>query len=107
MLLTAPRRLGIESDQRTASEVAQLKLNADWVVLSACNTAGRGSSVGPCARLLLRRRPRAAALTLANRFEGGDPIGHIDVRHHELQPDHRPRGGAASRNARLCATIVN
>jgi hypothetical protein len=63
--------------------VAQLKLNADWVVLSACNTAGRGSSVGPCARLLLRRRPRAAALTLANRFEGGDPIGHIDVRHHD------------------------
>ena len=25
----------------TASEVAQLKLNADWVVLSACNTAAR------------------------------------------------------------------
>ena len=24
----------------TASEVAQLKLNADWVVMSACNTAG-------------------------------------------------------------------
>jgi CHAT domain-containing protein len=27
----------------TASEVAQLKLNADWVVLSACNTAAEGS----------------------------------------------------------------
>ena len=26
----------------TASEVAQLKLNADWVVLSACNTAAEG-----------------------------------------------------------------
>jgi tetratricopeptide (TPR) repeat protein/CHAT domain-containing protein len=26
----------------TASEVAQLKLNADWVVLSACNTASAG-----------------------------------------------------------------
>jgi TPR repeat protein/CHAT domain-containing protein len=29
----------------TASEVAQLNLNADWVVLSACNTAG-GESTG-------------------------------------------------------------
>ena len=29
----------------TASEVAQLKLNADWVVLSACNTAA-GDTVG-------------------------------------------------------------
>jgi CHAT domain-containing protein len=27
----------------TASEVAQLKLNADWVVLSACNTAAEGN----------------------------------------------------------------
>jgi CHAT domain-containing protein len=27
----------------TASEVAQLKLNADWVVLSACNTAAGGA----------------------------------------------------------------
>jgi len=26
----------------TASEAAQLKLNADWVVLSACNTAAGG-----------------------------------------------------------------
>ena len=27
----------------TASEVAELKLNADWVVLSACNTASGGN----------------------------------------------------------------
>jgi CHAT domain-containing protein len=30
----------------TASEVAQLKLNADWVVLSACNTAAAEQSIG-------------------------------------------------------------
>jgi CHAT domain-containing protein len=28
----------------TASEAAQLKLNADWVVLSACNTAAADKS---------------------------------------------------------------
>jgi CHAT domain-containing protein len=30
----------------TASEVAQFKLNADWVVLSACNTAGPDGTLG-------------------------------------------------------------
>jgi CHAT domain-containing protein len=27
----------------TASEIATLKLDADWVILSACNTAGEGT----------------------------------------------------------------
>jgi len=42
----------------TASEVAQLKLNADWVVLSAClgGETWRGGVVGPGARVLLCRR---------------------------------------------------
>src|SRR5204863_3591814 len=30
----------------TASEIATLKLDADWVVLSACNTAGAQSETG-------------------------------------------------------------
>ena len=39
LALTLPKEPTIEDDGLlTASEVAQLKLNADWVVLSACNT---------------------------------------------------------------------
>ena len=40
LVLTPPKE-GTEQDDGllTASEIAQLKLNADWVILSACNTA--------------------------------------------------------------------
>ncbi len=40
LALTIPREPSeLDDGLLTASEVAQLKLNADWVVLSACNTA--------------------------------------------------------------------
>jgi CHAT domain-containing protein/tetratricopeptide (TPR) repeat protein len=40
LALTLPRQPSeLDDGLLTASEVAQLKLNADWVVLSACNTA--------------------------------------------------------------------
>jgi CHAT domain-containing protein/tetratricopeptide (TPR) repeat protein len=46
LLLTPPAEATAEDDGLlTASEVAQLKLNADWVILSACNTAA-GVSTG-------------------------------------------------------------
>jgi CHAT domain-containing protein len=39
-MLTPPQQASEEDDGLlTASEVAQLKLDADWVVMSACNTA--------------------------------------------------------------------
>src|SRR5215831_6698338 len=39
LMLTPPQQASAEDDGLlTASEVAQLKLNADWVVMSACNT---------------------------------------------------------------------
>jgi CHAT domain-containing protein len=42
---TSPTALENDDGLLTASEVAQLKLNAEWVVLSACNTAaGEGSN---------------------------------------------------------------
>jgi len=40
LLLSLPEKPNdFDDGLLTASEVAQLKLNADWVVLSACNTA--------------------------------------------------------------------
>jgi CHAT domain-containing protein len=48
LLLTPPARASQEEDGLlTASEVAQLDLDADWVVLSACNTAASGGRDQP------------------------------------------------------------
>ncbi len=43
LLLTPPAAPSAEDDgYLTASEIAGLKLDADWVILSACNTAAGG-----------------------------------------------------------------
>src|SRR4029078_7888962 len=45
LVMTPPKFATQEDDGLlTASEVANLKLNADWVVMSACNTAAGGAS---------------------------------------------------------------
>ena len=47
LLLTPPQTASEEDDGLlTASEVAALKLDADWVILSACNTAAGGEKGG-------------------------------------------------------------
>ena len=44
LLLTPPAEPSEEDDgYLTASEIAGLKLDADWVILSACNTAAGGA----------------------------------------------------------------
>jgi CHAT domain-containing protein len=44
LLLTPPAEASEEDDgYLTASEIAALKLDADWVILSACNTAAGGA----------------------------------------------------------------
>jgi CHAT domain-containing protein len=47
LVLTPPlHATGMDDGLLTASEVAQLKLNADWVILSACNTAAVDGTPG-------------------------------------------------------------
>jgi len=47
LVLTPPARDSEHDDGLlTASEVAQLKLDADWVILSACNTAAADGTPG-------------------------------------------------------------
>jgi CHAT domain-containing protein/tetratricopeptide (TPR) repeat protein len=47
LILTPPKQGTVEDDgYLSASEVAKLKLNADWVVLSACNTAAADGTPG-------------------------------------------------------------
>ena len=47
LILTPPATATEEDDgYLTASEIAGLKLDADWVILSACNTAGASGAAG-------------------------------------------------------------
>lgn len=47
LILTPPSQGTLEDDgYLSASEIAKLKLNADWVVLSACNTAAADGTPG-------------------------------------------------------------
>jgi CHAT domain-containing protein len=46
-VLTPPASPSSDDDGLlTASEIAQLRLDADWVILSACNTAAEGATEG-------------------------------------------------------------
>jgi hypothetical protein len=83
----------------TASEVAQLKLDADWVVLSTCNTAAadkpKAEALSGLARAFFYAGARRFSSRTVGRFGGGGPAHHLDIRH----PDADRKLGPP----RLCA----
>jgi CHAT domain-containing protein len=71
LILTPPRRgtsdtkaLELDDGYLTASEIAGLKLNANWVILSACNTAGASGETAEPLSGLARAFFYAGARTL-------------------------------------------
>lgn len=91
----------------TASEVAQLKLNADWVVLSALQhhrrrQARRRGAVGTGTLVLLCRRPRPAGLALGGGFGSCHPPDHDDFRAAQKRSKNRSCRSFAPRDVNLC-----
>lgn len=65
LVMTPPDEAGIDDDGLlSASDIAGLSLNADWVILSACNTAAGNSSGAPGLSGLARAFFRAGAQNL-------------------------------------------
>jgi CHAT domain-containing protein len=92
LVLTPPGRASREDDGLlTASEVVALRLNADWVILSACNTAaGDGSEGAPGLSGLARAFFFAGAKSLlASHWPVRDDVAEVlTVRIFELQREN-------------------
>ncbi len=91
----------------TASEVAQLKLNADWVVLSACNTiAGDkpgAEALSGLARAFFYAGARAlSGFALGSGFGGCYPLDHFDFRSAQKRTKNRQSRSSAARDVNVC-----
>ena len=107
LVLTLPQKATDKDDGLlTASEIAALRLNADWVVLSACNTiAGDkpgAEALSGLARAFFYAGARALMVShWAVEFDRRDAAHDRDLRHPQFQSRSRPRRGAAPRHAGL------
>ena len=86
LILTPPDKATEEDDgYLSASEIAALKLDADWVILSACNTAAGGATgaeaLSGLARAFFYAGPRAAGLALGGLLGRDREADHGRDRH--------------------------
>ena len=103
-LTIPPQPSDLDDGLLTASEVAQLKLNADWVVLSACNTiAGDkpgAEALSGLARAFFYAGARALLVShWAVAVGRCDAAHHRDLRYPQGRPEARPRRGVTPRHA--------
>ncbi len=107
LALSMPREPSeLDDGLLTSSEVAQLKLNADWVVLSACNTiAGDkpgAEALSGLARAFFYAGARALLVShWAVDSEAATRTHDIDLRSSQIRSENRPRRSAASGDAGL------
>jgi CHAT domain-containing protein len=67
LILTPPDEASEEDDgYLSASEIAALKLDADWIILSACNTAAGTEALSGLARVYLCASAGSSSLTLGS-----------------------------------------
>ena len=97
LVFTIPQKpTDLDDGLLQASEVAELKLDADWVVLSACNTAssdGVGAEIliRPCPRLPLCRRKVSRRIALGCQRRGHGKADVQPVRDIQEQARSVPR----------------
>jgi len=105
-LILSPPKAPTERDDGylSAVEIAGLKLDADWVILSACNTAAGNAHNAealfwPGAGAVLRRRTHAACFALGSRL-ACDRAAHKQSRFdNRRRSEHRPGRSAAALHA--------
>ncbi|MBL8669916.1 MAG: CHAT domain-containing protein [Alphaproteobacteria bacterium] len=108
LLLTPPTEATAEDDGLlTASEVAELKLDADWVILSACNTAAPDGTPGAEGLSGLARAffyAGARALLVSHWPVVSDAAVALTTR--MLQEAARPGVGRAEAHRRAMAAMI-
>ena len=103
LVLTPPNEASEQDDgYLAASEVSSLRLNADWVILSACNSATPDDAAEPGLSSLARAFFYAGARNiLASHWPVDDDVGsRITVRTIELERAGTPRAEAFQRAMR-------